>query len=117
MKSLAALLASIALAMLCWGIYGPVLREGQMGMGGSSLKPFICVGLAYFLIGVVAPAVYLYLVGEKGHWSTTGIIWSLAAGAAGAVGALGIILALAFRGSPLYVMPLVFGWRRWSTRF
>ena len=36
-------------------------------------------------------------------------MWSLAAGAAGAVGALGIILALASGGSPLYVMPLVFG--------
>ena len=46
---------------------------------------------------------------KSGHWSSTGIFWSLAAGAAGAMGALGIILALAFRGSPLYVMPLVFG--------
>ncbi len=109
MKGLASLLAFIALAMLSWGVYGPVLREGQLGMHGSSLKPFICVGLAYFLIAVLAPAILLRVSGEAGHWSTAGIIWSLAAGAAGAVGALGIILALAFRGSPLYVMPLVFG--------
>jgi hypothetical protein len=78
-------------------------------MNGSALRPFICVGLAYFLIAVIAPAVLLKINGEAGHWSTSGIIWSLAAGTAGAVGALGIILALAFRGSPLYVMPLVFG--------
>ena len=109
MKGLVTLLLSIALAMLCWGIYGPVLNEGRIGMQGSSLRPFICVGLAYFLIAVLAPIGVLKAQGEAGHWSTQGIIWSLAAGAAGALGALGIILALAFRGSPLYVMPLVFG--------
>jgi hypothetical protein len=109
MKGIAALLVFIALAMLSWGVYGPVLAAGKEGMEGSALRPFICVGLAYFLIAVIAPAVLLKLNGEAGHWSTGGIIWSLAAGAAGALGALGIILALAFRGSPLYVMPLVFG--------
>ncbi len=109
MKSIVGLLGFIALAMLSWGIYGPVLRLGQEGMHGSSLRPFICVGLAYFLIAVLAPGILLRIGGEAGHWTTMGIIWSLAAGAAGALGALGIILALAFRGSPVYVMPLVFG--------
>lgn len=109
MKGIAALLASIVVAMISWGVYGPVLQAGKEGMNGSALRPFICVGLAYFLIAVIAPAVLLKLNGEAGHWSTSGIIWSLAAGSAGAIGALGIILALAFRGSPLYVMPLVFG--------
>jgi hypothetical protein len=90
-------------------VYGPTLNEGRAGMEGSSLRPFICVGLAYFLIAVVAPLSWLYARGEVGSWSTSGIIWSLAAGAAGAIGALGVILALAFRGSPVYVMPLVFG--------
>jgi len=109
MKGTLGLLLFIALAMLSWGVYGPVLREGQMGMHGSSLRPFICVGLAYFLIAVLAPGILLRARGEAGRWTTSGIVWSLAAGAAGALGALGIILALAFRGSPLYVMPLVFG--------
>jgi MFS family permease len=109
MKGFAALLLFIALAMLSWGVYGPVLNAGRDGMHGSSLRPFICVGLAYFLIAVLAPSILLRMTGEAGHWSTSGIFWSLAAGAAGAVGALGIILALHFRGSPLYVMPLVFG--------
>jgi hypothetical protein len=108
-KSFAALLASIFLAVICWGVYGPVLQSGKVGMEGSSLKPFICVGLAYFIIAVVAPLAIMRAVGEPGRWSTPGIIWSLAAGAAGAIGALGIILALAFHGNPLYVMPLVFG--------
>src|SRR5262245_56490127 len=109
MKSIAGLLSFIALAMLSWGVYVPIVQAGQRGMGGSSLRPFICVGLAYFLIAVLAPAILLRVAKEAGHWTTTGIVWSLAAGSAGALGALGIILALAFRGSPLYVMPLVFG--------
>ncbi len=110
MKDTFALLGSIALAILCWGSYGPVLQWGGKAMGGSSLRPFICVGLAYFLIAVVVPVVLLKMFGEKGAWTTSGIIWSLIAGAAGAIGALGIILAVSkFHGNPLYVMPLVFG--------
>ncbi len=109
MKSLLAMLSFIALAMLSWGIYGPVLQLGKQDMEGSALRPFICVGLAYFLIAVLAPSVLLKVTGETGHWSTSGIFWSLSAGAAGAIGALGIILAFLYRGSPLYVMPLVFG--------
>jgi hypothetical protein len=109
MKGFGLLLLSIALAVVCWGVYGPTLNAGRADMGGSSLRPFICVGLAYFLIAVLAPAIWLYLYGETGHWSAKGIVWSLAAGAAGAIGAMGVILALAFRGSPVYVMPLVFG--------
>ena len=108
MKGLAFMLLSIALAVVCWGVYGPVLSEGRADMQ-SSLRPFICVGLAYFLIGVLAPTVYLRLYGEAGHWSTKGIVWSLGAGAVGAIGALGVILALTFRGNPIYVMPLIFG--------
>src|SRR5688500_197418 len=113
MKGMFTVFAFIALTALCWGIYGPVLHEGQHGMGAdvagkhvpSLLRPFICVGLAYFGIAVVVPLVLLQTKGEAGHWSTTGTIWSLAAGAAGAIGALGIILAFKNHGSPIYVMP------------
>jgi hypothetical protein len=109
--------AFIALTALCWGIYGPVLHEGQHGMGAevngvhvsSSLRPLICVGLAYFGIAVLVPWLMLAARGEIGHWSTTGTVWSLAAGAAGAIGALGIIMAFKNHGNPIYVMPLVFG--------
>ena len=108
MKELGLLLLSIALAVACWGVYGPVLGEGRADMQ-SSLRPFICVGMAYFLIAVLVPLIVLRLYGESGHWSTKGTVWSLAAGAVGAIGALGVILALTFRGNPVYVMPLVFG--------
>ncbi|HEY3393850.1 MAG TPA: hypothetical protein VGK58_14155, partial [Lacipirellulaceae bacterium] len=114
MRNTLLLFASIALTVICWGLYGPVLQTGQIGMSNSPpipvrLRPFVCVGLAYFLIGVIVPWLWLYLRGEKGDWTLTGILWSFAGGAVGAIGALGIILAMTFGGHPIYVMPLVFG--------
>jgi hypothetical protein len=104
----------VFLTFCCWGIYGPVLHQGQEALGDgpkklSSLRPFICVGIAYFLIAVVYPAFVLKTKGENGTWSAGGFIWSFVAGAVGAIGALGIILAFKFGGKPVYVMPLVFG--------
>ena len=101
------MIAAIALTAVCWGTYGPVLHFGREAMH-SSLRPFVCVGLAYFLIAVLVPLALLSR-GERGGWTTKGVIWSLLAGAAGACGALGVILALGFGGKPIYVMPLVFG--------
>lgn len=103
------ILLAIALTVFCWGIYGPVLHKGQLAMGGSRLRPLICVGLAYFVIAVLVPGAILYLRGEPGELTSKGVFWSLAGGAAGAIGALGIILAFNFGGRPNYVMPLVFG--------
>jgi len=102
------MLAAIALTAICWGAYGPVLHFGREAMH-SSLRPFVCVGAAYFVIAVLVPLLLLARGGERGSWTTKGVIWSLAAGAAGACGALGVILALGFGGRPIYVMPLVFG--------
>jgi hypothetical protein len=101
------MLAAIGLTAACWGTYGPVLHIGREHMH-SPLRPFVCVGVAYFVIAVVVPLVLLAR-GEKGAWTTKGVVWSLLAGAAGALGALGVILALHFGGKPIYVMPLVFG--------
>src|SRR5450432_2553939 len=114
MRNTLLLVVSIALTILCWGMYGPVLQWGQFGMSTVEhvpvlLRPFVCVGWAYFLIGVIVPGVWLYLYGEKGDWTIQGIIWSIAGGAMGAIGALGIIMAFKFGGQPAYVMPLVFG--------
>lgn len=112
MKSLSFLIF-VVLTICCWGIYGPVLHIGQGEMAGgegkASLRPFMCVGIAYFLIAVVYPMVILKTKGEKGQWSMGGIFWSFTAGAVGAIGALGIVLAFKFQGKPVYVMPLVFG--------
>lgn len=104
------IMAGIALTVVCWGMYGPVLHEGQEQLGRSRLKPLICVGIAYFVVAIVLPVGLLASRGELGgDWSFGGISWSLVAGAAGAVGALGITLALSSGGRPVYVMPLVFG--------
>ncbi len=101
--------AAIALAIVCWGAYGPVLHKGQAAMHQSRLRPFLCVGLAYFVIAVLVPELWLAALPEASEYSFSGTIWSLAAGAAGAIGALGVIMAFNFGGKPVYVMPLVFG--------
>jgi len=102
------MLMAIGLTAVCWGVYGPVIHEGQ-ALLGSRLRPFMCVGAAYFLIAVLVPAAVLARQGEKGSWTTGGLLWSLLAGTCGALGALGVILALAAGGRPIYVMPLIFG--------
>jgi len=110
-------IAAALVTVACWGSYGPVLHRGQQSMGSlvdgkeipSRLRPLLCVGLAYFLIAVIVPLALLYTVGEKGQWTFSGTLWSLAAGAAGAIGALGIVMALSLGGRPVWVMPLVFG--------
>jgi hypothetical protein len=100
---------SMILAAFCWGAYGPVLHIGQMKMGGSRMRPFCCVGLAYFFIAVVLPLIMLQAGLDRGQLTWSGSFWSLAAGTAGAIGALGIIYAFNFGGKPIFVMPLVFG--------
>jgi hypothetical protein len=100
---------SVAMAVVSWGAYGPVLHKGQMKMGGSRLRPFLCVGIAYFVIAVAIPLAVLPVLSTTGQWNSAGMIWSLAGGAAGAIGALGIIYAFNFGGKPIFVMPLIFG--------
>ena len=107
-------LVFVILTFCCWGVYGPVLHLGQEALGAgpkqlSSLRPFICVGIAYFLIAVVYPLFVLWIKDETGRWSVGGFVWSFVAGLVGAIGALGIILAFKYGGKPVYVMPLVFG--------
>ncbi|MCP4773625.1 MAG: hypothetical protein GY880_05250, partial [Planctomycetaceae bacterium] len=102
----------IGITALSWGAYGPVLHKGQAKMGGGRLRPFLCVGLAYFAIAVIVPWILLGtgVFEEAGGWQHVGgVFWSLLAGAAGAVGALGIIYAFNFGGKPIFIMPLVFG--------
>ena len=102
---------SIGLAVLCWGSYGPFLHIGQSKMGGSRLRPFCCVGIAYFLIAVIIPVVLLVSMAmhQTSGYRIPGMIWSILAGTCGAMGALGIILAFTYGGKPIFIMPLVFG--------
>jgi hypothetical protein len=105
----AEVLLSVALALFSWGAYGPVLHRGQAAMGGSRLRPLVCIGAAYFLIAVLVPLAMLVPLGDTGTWDFAGGLWSLGAGSLGALGALGTILAFACGGKPFTVMPVVFG--------
>src|SRR5215813_5222494 len=97
-------------AALSWGVYGAMLHQGQVKLG-SPLRSLLCVGVAYFLIGVLVPVVMLASQGELNAqgWNTSGATTATLAGALGAIGAVCIILAFKNKGLPTYVMPLVFG--------
>jgi len=94
-------------AVLSWGAYGVLLHQGQVQLG-NPLKALLCVGVAYFLIGVLVPLAALSARGEFSPFSTSGLLAATSAGALGALGAVCIIWAFRSGGLPLYVMPLVF---------
>jgi hypothetical protein len=98
----------VAGAVLSWGAYGALLYLGQTQLG-NPLKALLCVGVAYFLIGVLLPVGVLGSQGELSGFGTTGLINATIAGALGAAGAACIIWAFKTGGLPIYVMPLVFG--------
>jgi hypothetical protein len=76
---------------------------------GNPLKALLCVGVAYFLIGVIVPVAGLSAQGNLSAFNTTGLMTATIAGALGAAGAACIIWAFKSGGLPVYVMPLVFG--------
>ena len=93
------------LTVVSWGVYGVLLHKGQMGIGLSDpnarYKAFLFVGIAYFLVAVLAPLFMLRLSGKVGatnflSYPTAGWTWSLVAGVVGAVGAFGVLLAFGF---------------------
>jgi hypothetical protein len=98
----------VAGAVLSWGAYGVLLHQGQVQLG-NPLKALLCVGVAYFLIGVLIPVAALSAQGTLGSFSQAGLIKATIAGALGAAGAACIIYAFRTRGLPLNFKPLVFG--------
>jgi len=98
----------VAGAILSWGVYGVLLHQGGLQLG-NPLKALLCVGVAYFLIGVLVPVATLSAQGGMGGFNSAGLTSATIAGALGAIGAACIIYAFRFGGLPLYVMPLVFG--------
>lgn len=111
------------LTFIFWGVYGVLLHTGRAGMlataegkadaANASMKAFLFVGIAYFVVAVAGPLVWLWL--KKSNWSFTpgGIKWSFIAGCAGAFGAFALIIALGAAAragaSPAGVMSIVFG--------
>lgn len=94
-------------AALSWGLYGPALHRGQVALG-NPMRALLCVGVAYFLIGVLVPVASLSYQGGLQGFSLRGSTAAILAGALGAAGAVCIIFAFKFGGLPTYVMPLVF---------
>ena len=103
-------LAYVAGAVLSWGVYGAMLHQGQVKLG-SPLRALLCVGVAYFLIGVLVPVAAMAAQGELDSrgWNVSGATFATVAGALGALGAACIIYSFRAGGLPTYVMPMVFG--------
>src|SRR6186997_3130619 len=97
-------------AALSWGAYGVILHRGQVKLG-NPLRALLCVGVAYFLIGVLVPVAALWSQGQLSGqgFNLAGTTTATLAGALGAIGAVCIIWAFKVGGLPIYVMPLVFG--------
>jgi hypothetical protein len=115
------------LAGLAWGTYVPIIFYGGSELGGkpaARIVAILCVGVAYFVIGVILPAA-LFLTGQQ-KWSdvnfnANGLIFSGLAGVAGAVGAICVVFATksafgeaAAQGLPretfkVYIAPIIFG--------
>ena len=105
------------LTVVSWGIYGILLHKGQVAMAdpvSGRYKAFLLVGVAYFVVAIIGPALMLKSSGATWHFTGQGMNWSFWAGVVGAVGAFGTLLALgaAFSAKvpnpPAVVMSIVF---------
>ena len=95
--------------IICWGAYGPTLHKGQMALEKNAWKAILCVGGAYFILAVIGPIAILLAQGESLRMSSQGMTMAGLAGALGAIGAMCIAGSLKTGGTPITVMPLVFG--------
>lgn len=104
----------VAGAVLTWGAYVVTIDHGRNAMAGTAhggkpgvpvpvaaMRAFLFIGLAYFVLGVLVPLVYLSLnkvdaaqwPNDPGYLSR-GVILSTVAGILGAAGALCIVFAV-----------------------
>lgn len=90
----------VILAGLAWGTYVPIIFYGgtelttKTGTIGGRLASILCVGVAYFILGVVIPIILMNIREDaQPEWRTNGLIFSGLAGVAGAVGAICVIFA------------------------
>ncbi|MSR56672.1 MAG: hypothetical protein EXS05_03235 [Planctomycetaceae bacterium] len=115
MSKFGLVLLFVAGAALSWGVYVPTVHEAAQKLN-SNLRAFLFVGVAYFLVAVLIPAIFIFILKndptEKGtpNFDLAPSLWGLAAGTVGAIGALCVIFAVtnAGKGGAIYVAPLVF---------
>lgn len=100
--------------VVCWGLYSVLLHKGSMMMAGSSpvevgsrMKAFLMVGIAYLLVGIIAPLLVMKAKGTPMTFPSGGLTWSLIAGLAGAVGAYFLLMALSQGKTPVESKSLV----------
>lgn len=128
----------VALAGLAWGTYVPIIFYGgnELTMTEPGKPPaspsgrfmaILCVGVAYFVIGVLLPLL-MFTTGMLGvkwkdvNFGATGLSFASLAGVAGAVGAICVIFATSAAVSAgktlsppnpnafkIYIAPLIFG--------
>ena len=91
----------------CWGLYAVFLHTGQMAMG-NRYKAFLFVGVAYFIVAVLAPSFMMMITGAEWTFTPKGMKWSLLAGFVGAIGAFFVLMAFGAGGTPSVVMSIVF---------
>jgi drug/metabolite transporter (DMT)-like permease len=99
------------MTVCAWGVYGNLLHTGQIQMAdpvNGRYKAFLFVGVAYFVVAILGPAIILLASGGDWNMPFKGASWSLVAGTAGAIGAFGILLAFGAKGMPAVVMSIVF---------
>lgn len=106
-------------AALFWGCYVPTIYYGQQAFGPTnpnrSMKAFLFVGLAYFVMAIVIPGFFLWThqSPKDTGWPVSAMVLSTLAGILGAAGALCVVFALreAFLDNPKYMIiiaPIVF---------
>ncbi len=99
-------LAFAFLTVATWGVYGIFLHNGQTAMGdpvNGRYKAFLLVGVAYFLVAILAPLAVLKMNGATWDFPAKGLWWSLLAGSVGAIGAFGVLLAFGAAPKPVPV--------------
>lgn len=99
------------MTVLTWGLYGVCLHSGQIHMQDAEngrYKAFLFVGVAYFLIAVLAPLAMLLVRGADMSFTRAGMTWSLVAGIVGSIGAFCVLLAFGANGKPAVVMSIIF---------
>ena len=101
----------VLLTIATWGLYGIFLHKGQVDFddpANGRYKAFLFVGVAYFLVAVLAPLAMLLITKSDWKMTSSGMGWSLIAGTVGAIGAFGVLLAFSAGGKPAVVMSLIF---------
>lgn len=94
-----------------WGLYGVALGKAR-GPDWSPFKPYVFIGVAYLVWGVIAGLAAMWVLRDS--FSFTGkylpsMKWGFIAGSLGAFGALTLTYAMFRARNAGLVMPIVFG--------